>query len=119
MLNSEDEDDKYSQISQNVRGLIRRQETSANSHIERIRGISGCSRNEEVMKLKNELAMQRLLRQQRKKNERRVYNRPSVHQIHEYSPMNKAEKFVGGSPMSDLPMPSQRYVNYNRQHLVE
>lgn len=33
--------------------------------------------------------------------------------------MNKAEKFIGGSPNSELPLPSQRYINYNKHQLSE
>merc|ERR1712187_827410 len=111
-----------SQVSNNLRMMYGRQQSSAQSHIDRIRGISsGASRNEEVMRLKNELAMQRLLRQQRKQAHARGqhYHRPSVHQLHEYSPMHKIEKIVGGSPQSDLPLPSERYVSQKRAQLVE
>ena len=47
--------------------------------------------------------------------------RPSVHDIHEYSPMKQlpAQKYISGSPQSDLPLPSERYNNYKRQQLVE
>lgn len=53
------DDDVQSNVSHNIRGLYGRQQSSAQSHIDRIRGISssGASRNEEVMRLKNELAM--------------------------------------------------------------
>lgn len=64
-MTSDDENDNISQAPSNVRGLYKRQHNSHVSHIERIRGGSPSYKSEEVMRLKNELAMQRLLRMQK------------------------------------------------------
>lgn len=66
-VTSEDEDDKLSQAPSNLRGLFKRQHKSHVSHVERIRMGSPSYKSEEVMRLKNELAMQRLLRMQKNK----------------------------------------------------
>jgi hypothetical protein len=92
-----------------VRALVKRQHYSQVSHIERIRGNSPPQyKSEEVMKLKNELAMQRVLRLQRQ-------NKAA---LPDYSPLKKYEVCGGSSPGSEVPLPSERLLSQQRRKQI-
>jgi hypothetical protein len=117
---ADDEEDKVSQLPNGLRGLYSRQQSSQQQHIERIRGRSPSTNKnerEEVMRLKNELAMQRLLRLQKVKAAAQQERRQSV--ANEYTPMRKCEPSQN-SPLSDAPLPSERNLRHRRyQPIIE
>lgn len=98
--------------------MLKRHQESRASHIDRIRKnmpSASSPRNqmpiagsEEVMRLKNELAIQRALRLQRNQAQRNGY-RPSAAALNEYTPL----KHVGSPP------PTERHSSHKKINLSE
>lgn len=100
------------------RAMLQRHQESRLSHVDRIRRNlppsaspqrqNNCAGIDEVMRLKNELAIQRALRVQRNKERQNGY-KPTVKALNEYTPLTAAiEKQVSERYNKNQPMQLSR-----------